>query len=292
MRHKWLDILSKLPLGVHHFFADWLIYPLVYYIVRYRRKIVDKNLKSSFPQLSDTELKALRKRFYHQFADLIVETIYGYGMDDTEVRNRMQYINEDGLANACLEYGGAITMLAHLGTWEWVADWGRRHEYQGIQECNVYRRLKNSYFDRLMLDIRLKRGGECVEKDQLLRRMVELRKSELKPMYGMLSDQKPTPRNAHVWTTFLGQETAFLNGSEVLSKKFGYPCFYGYIRSPKRGYYTMTFMPMTSDHLTEEYARLLEQNILEQPHLWLWTHNRWKYKRQQPSLADKMVNDK
>lgn len=277
MKHKWLDILSKLPLGVHHFFADWLVYPLAYHIVRYRRKIVDKNLKSAFPDWSDAERKALRKRFYHQFADLIVETVYGNNISDQEMRERMQYPNEHVLADACHEHGGAITMLAHLGTWEWVADFGRRHQHEGIQECNVYRRLKNSYFDRLMLDIRLKRGGECVEKDVLLRRLIQLKQSELKPMFGMLSDQKPTPRNAHVWTTFLNQETAFLNGSEVLSKKYGYPCFYGYIRSPKRGCYTMTFIPMTSDNLTEEYARLLEQNILEQPHLWLWTHNRWKY---------------
>lgn len=281
MRHNGLNILSKLPLGVHHFFADWLIYPLVYHVIHYRQKIVDKNIRNAFPDWSDQQRKALRKRFYHQFADLIVETIYGYSMSDHEMRERMQYINEDALTNACLTQGGAITMLAHLGTWEWLADYGRRHQHQGIQECNVYRRLNSPFFDRLMLDIRLKRGGECVEKNVLLRRMIQIRQTDLKPMYGMLSDQKPSPRNAHVWTTFLNQETAFLNGSEVLSKKFGYPCFYGYVRSPKRGCYTMTFIPMTTDNITEEYARLLEQNILEQPHLWLWTHNRWKHSRPQ-----------
>ena len=265
-------------MSVHHFFADWLIFPFVYYIARYLRKIVDKNLRNAFPEWPDSKRADLRKRFYHRFADLIVETIYGYRMSDDEARKRVIYINEDALVNAC-QQGGAITMLAHLGTWEWVADFGRRHEAEGIQECNVYRRLKNRYFDRLMLDIRSKRGGECVEKDLLLRRMIQLRNSELKPMYGMLSDQKPSPRNAHVWTTFLNQETAFLNGSEVLSKKFGLPCFYGYIRSPKRGFYTMELMPLQLDNITEQYARLLEQNILEQPELWLWTHNRWKFKR-------------
>ena len=285
MKHNVLYILSKLPLRVHHFFADWLIYPLVYHVMHYRQRIVDKNIRNAFPDWSDQQRKALRKRFYHQFADLIVETIYGYGMNDHVMREHMQYINEDALTNACLTQGGAITMLAHLGTWEWLADYGRRHQHQGIQECNVYRRLKSPFFDRLMLDIRSKRGGECIEKNLLLRRMLQIRDTDLKPMYGMLSDQKPSPRNAHVWTTFLNQDTAFLNGSEVLSQKFGYPCFYGYVQSPKRGYYTMTFMPMSPEHITEEYARLLEQNILEQPHLWLWTHNRWKHKRPQVTPA-------
>ncbi len=271
-----------MPRKVHYFFSDWLIYPLIYYIARYRRELVDKNLQNAFPDWSQAERNAVRKRFYHQFADLIVETIYGYRLSDSEMRSRMQFIDEDNVAKACLEKGGAITMLAHLGTWEWIADFGRRYESAGIRECNVYRRLKNQYFNQLMLDIRAKRGGECVEKDVLLRRMIKLSKSEFKPMYGMLADQKPSPRNAHVWTTFLNQETAFLNGSEVLSRKFGYPCFYCYIRSPKRGHYTATLLPLKQDgstSVTEQYARMLEQNILEQPHLWLWTHNRWKFKR-------------
>ena len=279
MKYFWIKILSKIPLGVHHFFADWLIYPLVYYIARYRRTIVDKNLKNAFPEWKDAQRKSLRKRFYHQFADLIVETIYGYGASDAEMEEHMTYVGEDKVAQACQQYGGAITMLAHLGTWEWVADFGRRYASQGIQECNVYRHLKSQYFNQLMLDIRSKRGGECVEKDVLLRRMLQLRKANVKAMYGMLADQKPSPRNAHVWTTFLRQETAFLNGSEVLSKKFGFPCFYAYISCPTRGCYKSTLIPMQSDNLTEEYARLLERNILEQPHLWLWTHNRWKFKR-------------
>lgn len=279
MKHRWLDILSSWPIGVHHFFADYLLYPLMYYVVRYRRKIVDKNIRNAFPDWSDEERRTLRKQFYHRFADVIVETIYGYNISDEEIEQRVQYIDEDKVTEACHSYGGAITLLAHLGTWEWVADYGRRARLQGVLELNVYRRLKNKYFDRLMIDIRGRRGGECVEKDLLLRRMVQLRDGELKPMYGMLSDQKPSPRNAHVWTTFLGQETAFLNGGEVLGKKFGYPCYYGYIRSPKRGYYTMTLIPLKSEHITEEYARLLEQNILEQPELWLWSHNRWKYTR-------------
>ena len=172
-------------------------------------------------------------------------------------------------------------MLAHLGTWEWAADFGRRYAAQGVVECNVYRRLKNRYFNQLMLDIRAQRGGECIEKDVLLRRMIQLRNSKVNAMYGMLADQKPSPRNAHVWTTFLNQDTAFLNGSEVLGQKFGFPCFYAYITSPKRGFYHMKLIPLQSEHITEEYARLLEQNILEQPHLWLWTHNRWKFAKPQ-----------
>ena len=50
-----VKILSRMPLNVHYFFADGLIYPLMYYVVRYRRKMVRKNLRLSFPEKSEGE---------------------------------------------------------------------------------------------------------------------------------------------------------------------------------------------------------------------------------------------
>jgi KDO2-lipid IV(A) lauroyltransferase len=269
-------------MSVHHWMADYVLYPLVYHLARYRRSIVEKNLKLSFPEKTEQQRKQIERRFYHQFADLFVESIYGYSISDSEIRERMVFINSEAFNDAIRNHGGAMAMLAHLGTWEWVADYGRRVLEQNMVLLSVYRRLTNRYFDRLMLDIRARREGECVEKDLLLRRMVQMRNDSRLPIYGMLADQKPSPRNAHFWTTFLNQDTAFLDGSEVLGKRFGYPCFYLYIRSPKRGYYQVTFMPLEQKEgqsVTEQYARLLEANIREQPHLWLWTHNRWKYSR-------------
>jgi KDO2-lipid IV(A) lauroyltransferase len=104
----------------------------------------------------------------------------------------------------------------------------------------------------------------------------------------MLSDQKPSKRSTYAWTQFLNQETAFLNGSEVLAKKFGFSAVYAHILSPKRGYYTVRFelitdnpAAMPDEEMTLKYAALLEQNIHAQPEQWLWTHNRWKWGRKE-----------
>ena len=103
---------------------------------------------------------------------------------------------------------------------------------------------------------------------------------------GLISDQKPSPRNAHVWTTFLHQETSFLDGGEVLARKFGYAVAYVHVESPKRGYYRARFELITDKpadtlpgDITLTYARLLEENIIQSPALWLWTHNRWKWSK-------------
>lgn len=281
-----IKILSRLPLTVHYALADGLIYPLAYYVLHYRRKVVTKNLTNAFPDKSKTEIEALSKQFYHHFADTIAEIIYGYTISDDEMRERVVYHNVDVLEKAALEKGGAIMMLGHMGNWEWMSDIIKRCSNPAVKEVCVYRQLKNKHMDSLMLDIRKQRGTAMAEKKQILRAMIKQRADKVPTIYGMISDQKPSPVNSHFWTTFLHQDTAFLSGSEMLARKFDYPVFYFFITSPQRGYYdvdirTITENPISDDEwgITQKYASLLEENIMTQPHLWLWSHNRWKYKR-------------
>jgi len=279
------SILSRLPLSVHYAFADWLIYPLMMYVVRYRRRMVAQNLRLSFPEKSEAERRQIARDFYHQFCYTIVETVYGYRMTNEEMRRRVVFDHMDEVNRLVDAAGGGIFMLAHFGNWEWMASI-QQWVSPGVTELNIYRRLNSAAMDALMLDIRAKRGGACVEKQRVLREMVRYRAEKKTVTIGLLSDQKPRPEVTRTWTTFLHQDTGFLDGGEVLSKKFGYPVFYLYITRTRRGYYhvdmrTISAAPKETaeTEITKAYAKVLEENINEQPHLWLWTHNRWKWKR-------------
>ena len=282
-----IRILSRLPLPLLYFVADVLVYPVMYYVVRYRRAIVAKNLRMSFPEKSDKQRQELERQFYRRFASTIVEIIYGYRISDEEMRERFVFENVEVVEELAHRNKGVFFMLGHLGNWEWIADIGKRYTDSSIKEYNVYRQQKSPSADAAMLALRSKRGGGgCIEKKQLLRQLVAMRRADNPITIGLISDQKPSPRNAHVWTTFLHQETAFLDGGEVLARKFGYAVTYVHVESPKRGYYRARFEVITDNpaatnptDITLAYARLLEQNILESPELWLWTHNRWKWSR-------------
>ena len=283
-----IRIFSLLPLSVLYMISDIILYPLVYYIARYRLKVVRKNLRNSFPDKSHDELKNIEKKFYHHFADLIVEVVYGYRVGDEEMRERVVFENVDLVEDLASKTHGVIAYLGHMGNWEWLVDLNKRFVNPAMVEYNVYRQLKNPASDKMMLELRSKRGGECIEKKQLLRKLVALRRSEHPFVVGMLSDQKPSKRSSYVWTQFLNQETAFLDGSEVLAHKFGFSAVYAHIWSPKRGYYRIRFEQITDDpelmqpeEMTKQYAELLEQNICAQPEQWLWTHNRWKWGRKE-----------
>lgn len=282
-----IRILSRLPLPLLYFVADGLVYPLMYHVVRYRRAVVAKNLRMSFPEKSAKQRRDLERQFYRRFASTIMEIIYGYRISDEEMRERFVFENVELVEELAHKNKGVFFMLGHLGNWEWIADIGKRYTDTSIKEYNVYRQQKSPSADQAMLALRLKRGGGgCIEKKQLLRQLVAMRHADHPITIGLISDQKPSPRNAHVWTTFLNQETAFLDGGEVLARKFGYAVTYVHVESPKRGYYRARFEVITDNpaatnptEITLAYARLLEQNILESPELWLWTHNRWKWSR-------------
>ena len=283
-----IRIFSLLPLSVLYFISDVILYPLVYYVARYRLKVVRKNLRNSFPDKSHNELKSIEKKFYRHFADLLVEIVHGYRASDEEMREHVVFENVDLVENLAQKTHGVIAYLGHMGNWEWIADLNKRFVDRSMVEYNIYRQLKNPNSDKMMLELRGKRGGECIEKKQLLRKLVSLRHADHPFVLGMLSDQKPSKRSTYAWTQFLNQETAFLNGSEVLAKKFGFSAVYAHILSPKRGYYTVRFelitdnpAAMPEEEMTKKYAALLEQNIHAQPEQWLWTHNRWKWGRKE-----------
>lgn len=283
-----IRIFSLLPLSVLYFISDVILYPLVYYVARYRLKVVRKNLRNSFPDKSHNELKSIEKKFYRHFADLLVEIVHGYRASDEEMREHVVFENVDLVEELAQKTQGVIAYLGHMGNWEWIADLNKRFVDRSMVEYNIYRQLKNPNSDKMMLELRSKRGGECIEKKQLLRKLVSLRHADHSFVLGMLSDQKPSKRSTYAWTQFLNQETAFLNGSEVLAKKFGFSAVYAHILSPKRGQYTVRFelitdnpAAMPEEEMTKKYAALLEQNIHAQPEQWLWTHNRWKWGRKE-----------
>ena len=283
-----IRIFSLLPLSVLYAISDLILYPLVYYVIGYRLKIVRNNLRNSFPETNPTELKKLEKQFYHHFSDLLVEVIYGYRATDEQMREHVVFENIELVEQLALQTNGVIAYLGHLCNWEWIADLNKRFSNPSMIEYNVYRQLKSISADKMMLELRGKRGGECIEKKQLLRKLVVLRHSAQPYVIGMVADQKPSKRSSYIWTQFLHQETAFLDGSEVLARKFGFSAVYARIESFQRGYYSVRFELITDNpetmqpgEMTKKYASLLEQNISSQPEQWLWTHNRWKWGRKE-----------
>ena len=97
-------VLSLLPLRVLYGVSDLLYFPL-FYCVKYRRRIVHKNLVNSFPEKSEKEILHIEKQFYRFFCDYVVETIKLFSMSKKEMMRRMTF---GGLDHAILASGNPL----------------------------------------------------------------------------------------------------------------------------------------------------------------------------------------
>ena len=88
----FLYALSLLPLPVLYLFSD-VLFHLLYYVIGYRKGVVAENLRNSFPDKSQKELKAIEKKYFSYLADLIVETIKMVSASPAFLRSRYIFSN-------------------------------------------------------------------------------------------------------------------------------------------------------------------------------------------------------
>ncbi len=249
------------------------------------------NLRNSFPEKSETEIKQITKAFYKQFMDVIVETVKLRSMSAEEMDRRITFSNQELLDGFVKQGKTVITMGSHSGNWEWVLPAGAVQF--GFQACGVYKPLNNPFFEAFMLKTRSRLGARLIKMKNTLRDFAANRNTPR--VVAMLSDQTPLKDDITFWTTFLHQDTPFYEGAEKLAVKFGCPVLFLDVKRTSRGCYTLTFETISDGSkpnlnlpeqpsITEIFARKLELAIQRNPADYLWTHKRWKHKRPQPTV--------
>lgn len=285
MLFAWVKLHAMLPMPVLYVLSD-ILYILIYRVMRYRLKVVRRNLEASFPDKSEIELRRLEREFYHHFADYIMETIKLAHISEEEVLRRA-YIKNPELATQLQAEGQKTVMMlmGHYGNWEWFSS--ASMIFKDSRLWQIYRPLNNKAVDRLFVYLRTRFGSYGMKKNDTVRDMIQLKKEDSNNIVIFIADQTPSKANLHYWTTFLNQDTPILNGAERIARKLDLPVIFLDVQKVKRGFYTVEFKLMTAhakqtaeNEITESYARMTEKMILRNPAYWLWTHKRWKYKRE------------
>jgi KDO2-lipid IV(A) lauroyltransferase len=275
----FLLFLSILPIRVIYLLSD-LLYPLVYYVIGYRRKVAMENLRNAFPEKTVEERQEIARKFYRHFTDVILEIVKMRTIPPASLSGRMRYSNPELLQEYYDQGKGVIAMTAHFNNWEWacgVSEWGPHHSVV------VYKPLNNRHFDRYMKKTRERHGVEIITMRETLRRVVKDQQEGNLVAYGLISDQSPVWEETQYWTRFLNQDTAVYTGAEKLALRTGMPVVYYSIRKIRRGRYIIDMIPLSEDlsgkqehEITDRFFQTLESKIRENPEYWLWTHRRWK----------------
>lgn len=277
-----LTCVARLPLGILYLVSDFAFF-LLYYVVKYRRKVVVANLRRAFPEASHEQIRKYERGFYRHLCDIFVEAVKFLHISDEEVDRRIEVVDAE-LVNESYRNGKSIVlMLGHYGNWEWVPDIVRYFD-EGLHCSQIYHPVSSKTFDAVMMQIRSRFPSENIPMERAVRRLLALHKEGRRWVCGFIADQRPTTGDKRHWTKFMGLDTAYLIGGETIGRHVGTDYLYVDVEKLKRGYYRLIFkriVPPADDHeeypYTREYMRMLEQSIRRAPELWLWSHKRWKH---------------
>lgn len=281
--HAVFCAMSRLPFRLLYILSD-IAFPIIYYVVRYRRRIVRQNLTTSFPDKSLKEIKRIERGFYHFLCDYFNETIKLLSISPEKMLRHIEFRGVEQLEQ-CFDRGQTCAaILGHYGNWEWLSATGLAfHRHTDAVMGLIYHPLYSKVFDRLFIRIRQSMGGVCVPKKDILRRLVEYKQNGRMSLFGYIADQAPKWGNIHLWLDFLNHDTPVFTGAERIMRKMNNAVFYVDMQRPRRGYYVCTFRLITERpqemeefEITRRFFRMLEQSITDYPTTYLWTHNRWK----------------
>jgi len=277
----FVGLFRIMPFRLAYVFSD-LLYLVGHSIAGYRKQVVMTNLRNSLPGKTDAEYKAIAKGFYHHFCDMIVESLKSFTMTEAAIVERYRYIRKAELEQVYKEGRGVICVAGHYANWEWA---GIASGTQLLHKpVGFYKPLSNKYIDSYTQRTRVQ-GRSALVSINDTRAVFEKDWGE-PPIFYMIADQSPpTARLAH-WVPFLNQDTAVLHGPEKYARVLNLPVFYAWIKPVKRGYYTVDFIPLFMEpkntkttEITAAFMKILEEQIIDDPRYYLWSHRRWKLEK-------------
>lgn len=277
----WLTLIAALPLSAWYRVADVLEW-LAEHVFRYRRRVINLQLRRCFPGEDGAWIKATRRAFYRNFTDVGVEIIKAVSISQEEIARRITLV-DSGPARAALDAGQSIVVVtSHNCNWEWTLlalSIGMGHPVHA-----AYKPLHGRWGDRLFLTIRSRFGAKMIPAKRLLMRVLRDRRQAR--IVAMVADQDPVSASVRHFTDFFGQDTAFYMGPEAIARVAKMAVYYLAVRRVSRGHYSVTFEPLVAPGeelpqgaIIERFARHVEALTRERPADWLWSYRRWKVRR-------------
>lgn len=293
-----MKLLAKLPLKFHYFCGDVLSW-FVKNVVQYRTGLVWTNISRAFPEKKYWQLRRIYNDFYRHFGEIFAETIWFADATYKKLHKAgiVTVKNPEEFNEIYLNSPSVTILCSHCGNWEILGGfWGYMTKdgvkcpYEDDKFSVVYKRLTSDVANDVFAEnraaaIEIGSPYNLVESKSILRFSIEHRKE--KRIYGYPTDQSPYKgMGRHDMGLFLNQQTYAMTGSVGVACKLSHSVVYLKMKHLERGKYEWEFIPICMDaskyapeEIMRKYYTLLEEEINETPHNWLWTHNRWKIKK-------------
>lgn len=248
-----------------------------------RNQLVKRNIKLVFPYYSNKEVIWLMYKFFRTQNDYIYQLIKQKRFSDDEMIRRCKFVNLDVIKNLSQDKSLFICYSGHMLNYEWFVSLPLN-----IPNCGMGHLYYSGNKNRLtsfLCEIRNRYGSINIPSKSpikpLLKVKIDLNENKYPNgfFFGTLADMTVKGEKAH-YSSFFGKKLKIMTGSERIGRKFNMTFVYAHIKQKKRGFFEIDFMKMSPPDIdtnpyayTDEFVRLLENNIREQPELWLMWGN-------------------
>lgn len=253
---------------------------------KHRRRALE-NLRASFPEKPEAELKFIAERSMQHFIELVMDVLFTTRLINVESWHR--YVRLVGLAQSLkifLRNRGAIVLTGHYGNWEIL---GYTLATMGFETYSIARPIDNPLIDSWLLGVREKRGQVILSKRGVTTTALDV--LQKKGVLGFIADQNAGPKGMFV--PFFGRQASTYKSIGLLAIQHDVPVIIGYAR---RRHDRFQFDLGVQDiiepadwknfprdqykdelhYVTARYTKAIEDFVREDPTQYLWIHRRWK----------------
>ncbi|MGA6876731.1 lysophospholipid acyltransferase family protein [Acinetobacter sp. AND/436] len=160
--YSLLKNFSRLPLRLIQVTArsvGWLLYVSN----SSARRVTEINLKSAYPELSESEREQLTRRSLKSQCMTYAESVKIWGSAPEFALEQIKAVHgEDIFLDALQNPNGTLAVVPHFGTWELMNAWVNLHTAPVI----MYKPSKNPDVDRFMLEARQRLNATLVPTDE------------------------------------------------------------------------------------------------------------------------------
>jgi KDO2-lipid IV(A) lauroyltransferase len=257
-------------------FLAWLAYR----VLGLRRSVIHDNLVRSFPEWPGERTRSVTREFCRRQAELVAEALYASTLSEAELRKRVTIANPQVIAPG--DPPRTLVLVgAHHGNFEWML-YRLSLEFPG-RFIGLYKPGRNARVDAWLTRRRARFGARLIAAKSVLRELAGFREAAA---IGLIADQVPRTSPEKHWCTFLGLDTAFYMGPEMLGRALRSRVVLVRMNRLRRGCYELVCIGLNEPgeklpggEITDRYARALEEWIRDDPAGWWWSHRRWKLQR-------------
>lgn len=275
-----------IPLKLLYFFSD-ISGIILYHVARKHRKRISDNLAKIFPDITNRELKCISISLFRNMYDFTFEIVKSTYFSDDEFLHRCQCTNKEEIEEILRMNSRIICYSGHFVNYEWLVSFPLH--IPGVLMGNLYYSGKSNPLMEWLTNSRRRFGGKTIPHKYPIKPILSMFDEQEKCKYkgillGTLADVPPHKKNEKSIhkSPFFDNYLSVYSGSERIGRRYNMLFMYAYIRRTSRGFYSIELKELKPNDVetnpyayTDEFVRQLEQNIREQPDLWLlWSNQR------------------